>query len=706
MNYSEFKSKYQIQLNEQQETALLNVEGEILLLAVPGSGKTTVLISRLGYMIFCKNISPESILTVTYTVAATNDMKERFSNKFGTEYANGLECRTINGISQKILQYYGKITGKEPFRVADKETVSIVKAVFRNITGQFATENDIKVVQTAITYVKNMRLTEAEIEKYEVEVNDFYEMYKAYNKELRARSLIDYDDQMVYALRILERFPEVLNYFQDKYQYFCVDEAQDTSKLQHDMLNLLASKSRNLFMVGDEDQSIYGFRAAYPEALVRFKKEHLGAKVLLMELNYRSGQKIVEAADKLIQLNRNRHEKSMRASRSIEGLISQIPVKLRQNQYGYLVKVAEDCNEKTAVLYRNNESALPIIDILDRRNIAYQLKKSEMTFFSHPIVKDICDFIKLAINPDDDDAFRNIYYKLGVGITKTVALSAIEQKKQESCFFDVIAKDIHSSGFVRKQCRALTTHFHNMQNENAGKAIYRILHFMGYQEYMKSHGMDSSKAEILQMIGNQEESLTGFLERLEWLQKIVLNGNVNSQSKFILSTIHSSKGLEYERVYMLDMMQGVLPSLKEPKINNAKPEDIAIYEEERRMYYVGMTRAKNKLFIFTFGDKRTSDFSKSVFDMKKSIEKFPAQKRLTVNLALNPYKTNSNHSIMSNTSLEEYEMGVIVRHKKCGRGVVIERTGNMAEILFDNESVPRKISLDFVVANGLIKIDK
>lgn len=706
MNYSEFKSKYQIQLNKQQETALLNVEGEVLLLAVPGSGKTTVLISRLGYMIFCKNIRPENILTVTYTVAATNDMKERFSQKFGTEYANRLEFRTINGISHKILQYYGKITGKEPFGLANKELVSIVKGVFRNITGQYATENDIKVIQTAITYVKNMRLTDMEIEKFEVEVNDFYTIYKAYNKELRARSLIDYDDQMIYALRILEKYPNVLKYFQDKYQYFCVDEAQDTSKLQHDMLNLLASKSRNFFMVGDEDQSIYGFRAAYPEALVRFEKEHSGAKILLMELNYRSGQKIVEAADKLIQLNRNRHEKSMRAFRNTEGAISKITVNLRQNQYGYLLKVAEECNEETAVLYRNNESALPLIDIFDRKNIPYRLKKSEMTFFSHPIVKDICDYIKLAINPDDAEAFRNIYYKLGAGVTKAVAFSAIEQKKYERSFLDVIAADVNNSNFMRKRCRALAVDFYNMQNENAGKAIYQILHFMGYQEYMESHGMDSSKAEILQMIGNQEENLKEFLERLEYLQKIVLNGNENSQSNFILSTIHSSKGLEYERVYMIDMMQGILPSLNEPKNNSSKPEDIAIYEEERRMYYVGMTRAKNKLHIFTFDDKKTSDFSKCVFDMKKSMEKIPVPKKPTVNLALNPYKTDTKHSNVSSTSLEEYEMGVIVRHKKCGRGVIIERNRNMAEILFDNETVPRKIALDFVVPNGLLKIEE
>lgn len=186
--------------------------------------------------------------------------------------------------------------------------------------------------------------------------------------------MIDYDDQMIYALRILEQYPEVLAYFREKYQYFCVDEAQDTSKIQHDMMDLLAAKSRNLFMVGDEDQSIYGFRAAYPRALVEFESRHPGAQLLLMETNYRSRQEIVRAADQLIQKNRNRHAKTMTAARAAGGCVTEIRAVSRQGQYNYLLKVAEDCEQETAVLYRNNESALPIIDMLERKGLSYRVK--------------------------------------------------------------------------------------------------------------------------------------------------------------------------------------------------------------------------------------------------------------------------------------------------------------------------------------------
>lgn len=684
MEYTEFKRKYHIELNEQQEAAVQSIDGAVLLLAVPGSGKTTVLVARLGYMIFCKNINPESILTVTYTVAATSDMKKRFEKKFGSEYVSRLEFRTINGISQKILQYFGQITGRKPFQVADKETSGIIKKIFHDVTGQFATEIDIKNIQTAITYVKNMRLTEEEIYNLEVEIDDFPKIYENYNVELRKQKKIDYDDQMVYALRILEQFPNVLNYFQEKYKYLCVDEAQDTSKIQHDMINLLASKDENLFMVGDEDQSIYGFRAAYPQALVSFENVHEGAKVLLMESNYRSRQEIVVAADRFIQANKNRHEKHMKATRADGGKVVAIEAKGRKGQFNYLAKVAENCDRETAVLYRNNESALPLIDILERKGISYRLKKNEMTFFSHPVVSDICDFMRLAIAPCDEEVFLRIYYKLGAGISRNIANSIIESNRGEKALIDILCERREVPYYIKKQCKPLSTHFKNMVGEDAGKAIYRILHYMGYSEYMDDHGLDSGKADILKMLAEQESSIESFLDRLNFLNEITSNGREEYNSKFVLSTVHSSKGLEYDRVYMMDMLEGILPSCDEPKGKDVLPEEIDAYEEERRMYYVGMTRAKNELYIFTFNSYDTSRFSKAVF--------------------VNEKKSNKKSNIEN--MLSEYEMGIIVWHEKYGKGVVVDRDGEVAEILFDNQIDTKKFSLPYAVTTGALRVSE
>ena len=278
--YTQFREKYLNRLNEQQRAAVQSVEGPVLLLAVPGSGKTTVLITRLGYMIYCKGIDPKKILTVTYTVAATKDMSKRFASYFGEEMADQLEFRTINGICAKIIQYYGRKVGKAPFELVKDENTKagMLSQIFLESEHSYATESDLKNVRTLITYIKNMMLTEKEIlkleEKEEIRISV---IYKEYCRQLREQGMMDYDDQMLYAYNMLRRFPELLAHFQNMYPYICVDEAQDTSKIQHAIIALLSSKTENLFMVGDEDQSIYGFRAAYPEALLLFEKHHPNA---------------------------------------------------------------------------------------------------------------------------------------------------------------------------------------------------------------------------------------------------------------------------------------------------------------------------------------------------------------------------------------------------------------------------------------------
>lgn len=670
MTYEQFKERYNITLNKQQEEAVCTVDGPVLLLAVPGSGKTTVLVSRLGYMIYGKGIRPQQILTVTYTVAATRDMKERFISMFGEEYARQLEFRTINGISQKILQYFAECNHTTVYDVADKEAAELIKQTFHEVTGNFATESDLKDLQTGITYAKNMRLDLNEIQKMEEKILNFREIFQKYNKELKKRHMIDYDDQIVYALRILEQYPQVLRYFQQKYTYICVDEAQDTSKIQHDMIALLASSANNLFMVGDEDQSIYGFRAAYPQVLSSFEKTHPGAAVLFMELNYRSGSEIVEAADRFIQKNKNRHKKNVRPTREEKGSVRKIPVKNRGNQYYYLAKVAEECDKETAVLYRNHESALPLIDILERRGIPYRIRNHDTTFFSHPVVRDICDFISLAQNPWDGEIFLKIYYKMGAGISKAQAMYAIDHHVGQGALLETLLEEADVSSYTRRQGKALLTHFQNLVHENAGKAIYRIIHFMGYGEYMDDRGMDSGKADILKMLGDQEENLSEFQNRLIQLQQIMSEGTMHRDGNLILSTIHASKGLEYDRVYLADMIDGVLPGVNQTK-------EPAAYEEERRLFYVGMTRAKNELYVFSFQNGENSPFVTELFSKKK---------------------------VTSNPATE-LKAGMRIRHLKFGKGIVQKCEGNTARVEFADGSV-RNLAMSVVLGNHMITVEK
>ena len=351
-------------------------------------------------------------------------------------------------------------------------------------------------------------------------------------------------------------------------------------------------------MVGDEDQSIYGFRAAYPEALLDFEKTHTNAKVLLMEKNFRSNAKIVLAADRFIQKNSMRHEKHMVAARSAESDIKLISVTNRGNQYESLVKVAEECETTTAVLYRDNESALPLIDLLERRHISYIIKKADFTFFSHHIVLDVQNIMRFAINPNDTELFMQIYYKIHTYLNKVTAIRICEisEKKQISILDAAIQYGYLPEGTM-KNCKSMKMHLGLMINERAEKAIRRIVDSMGYGDYLERQKMKDSKIFILKSLAANESTPQAFISRLTELAQNIKEKENDFDCKFILSTIHSSKGLEYDNVYLMDICDGVFPeNVRDPK--SATAEEMKEYEEERRLFYVGVTRAKNTLFIF------------------------------------------------------------------------------------------------------------
>ena len=608
MTELEFLDRYTKQLNEQQLEAVQTVEGPVLLLAVPGSGKTTVLVNRLGYMIYCKEIAPENILTLTYTVAATKDMAARFTHIFGEELSGRLEFITINGICAKIIAYYGRMIGKTSFELCSDEkfTGQLLTNIYLNVEKDYPTESDIKGLRTLITYCKNMYLTPDEIKKLGKDNDiDLYRIYELYNAKLKEQSMMDYDDQMIYAYKILKGSQVTLKHFQDIYRYICVDEAQDTSKIQHMIISLLAGRDGNLFMVGDEDQSIYGFRAAYPDALLNFEKEHPGAKVLVMDKNYRSNARIVEAADIFIQHNKERHAKHICATKSAESEINFVSI-ARENQYSYLMKVAENPATRTAVLYRDNESVLPLVDLLERNNVPYNIKSADLTFFSNRVVLDIVNMLRFAFVPMDEELFMKIYFKFQAYIKKTDAIAMCQLAETNHSGILDAAELVDMNPHVLGNCRSLRTHFKNMANENPYKAINRIENFMGYGDYLGANNIDTNKIFILKQLAKQEKDIPSFLNRLSVLRQLLMEKKNDPGTKFILSTIHSSKGLEYDSVMLIDVLNGVFPNKVLRQHTKATPQEKKDYEEERRIFYVGMTRAKEHLTIFKYKDRPSS----------------------------------------------------------------------------------------------------
>ena len=743
MEWKEFETTFSVKLNQQQKEAVQSTKGPVLLLAVPGSGKTTVLVTRLGYMIYCKNIPPDSILTVTYTVAATKDMSERFAVHFGEDMAKRLEFRTINGICARIIQYYGRRIGKTPFELVkdEKATTGMLIRICQDHGMGYPTESDLKNVRTLITYIKNMMLNEEELQKLEEESDiRIAGIYREYCRQMREQKLMDYDDQMLYAYNILRKDPGVLAYFQNRYPYICVDEAQDTSKIQHAIIALLAAGTGNLFMVGDEDQSIYGFRAAYPEALLSFEKKHSGAKVLLMEENFRSNAKIVEAADKFIQKNTLRHEKHMRAAREAGADIREISLKSRKAQYVYLMKAAQECTTgmagmsgseehrgradasvmETAVLYRDNECSIPLIDLLERKNIPYRMRNADLSFFTHRTVLDVQNIIRFAMDPKDTELFMQIYYRLKLFFNKKDALryAQISQEKDMEVL-DAALKYGNLEKYQEDNIRNLKRQMVRILNMPGDEAVNQILTYMGYQDYLKKMGMNANKLETVKLIGSRVESPEKLLERLEELRTIIQEKVSDKDCPFILSTMHASKGLEYDTVYLLDVMDGILPEKVLANPRTASKEELETYEEERRLFYVGVTRAKNQLNVFT--TNKPSKFCSELLGKRNLREN--QQKEYAGIKKWGDYSPAGTYGIKGNGMYHGYGTGhgsqkqpgksyqeladalgegMIVKHKKFGEGGVVDMEGEHIRIQFGDNV--KNMDLKVLARLGMLEI--
>lgn len=665
MNYNEFLKEYDLtHLDAQQQEAVRATDGPILLLAVPGSGKTTTLIARLGYLVIGKGVSPETILTMTYTVAATGEMKDRFAKKFGSQYADKMNFKTINAVCASIIRSY-EWYGHKAFKlVSDEGEISkILTGIWLNVCKKYPTESDIKELRMKITYVKNQMVPKKELDSVTVSSSDgtisIKELYEEYVRFMRNSSLMDFDDQLVFSYQILKKNPKILNRFQDKYQYICVDEAQDTSFIQHRIIQMLAEKSRNIFMVGDEDQSIYGFRAAYPKALLEFERTWKDAKVLFIETNYRSTPEIVGTSMDFIRQNKKRRDKKMKAFNPSGAKIDILWAKNRIQQFDMIADIAHDATEPVTFLYRNNDTALPIIDTLDRSGIPYKVRAVDSLFFTNIIYRDVMCIFRLALNPSDGEAFMQIYYKLGLYVKKAVAEEAVAMGGNI-----LFGLKNQVGKYTKGKLDSIIADFKKIPNLAPANAI-DLIYEMGYGDYLEQHGIDSFRLNIMRTLGVREKTIPEFIKRLEYLQKVIRAGSKTDNAKVLLSTIHSAKGLEYDNVVLVDVADGVFPS-------NSKDTDI---EEEKRLFYVAMTRARKKLCIFAFREEE-SEFTEYV----------------------RSYLSNGSHVFSDNI-----RVGQKIKHRFFGTGVVTSIKGDALTARFENSKELKTMSLSYIIRNKIIK---
>lgn len=596
----QFLTTYQIRLNRQQREAVGRTEGNTLLLAVPGSGKTTVIIARCAYLIEAMKVDPGRILTLTFSRASAADLKNRYLR----DYPGGNQVphfSTIHSFALSVIRRCEKRIGKKAFDVLASNQ-GLIAEVYRNMKGQRPGESEMAEITSKLTYVKNLMLSQEEIEKIECQDFDFPKFYSLYEQEKKRRRLMDFDDLLVYAWRLLRKDPGLLEEYRRRYDYINIDEAQDTSKIQHAIIQLISKDAKSLFMVGDEDQSIYGFRGAYPEGLLSFEKDYPNSKVLLMETNFRSTGRLVRQADQFIRLNEGRYDKHLQSSRE-EGLTPvQEYFKNEEAMYRYILESVRRENKEVAILYRNNESAIALIDLFEREGVPYRLKEHTPVFFSNFLLRDLRDFYEFSKHPDDFDLFTRICFKNSARISKDVLTRLTHT---EGNIFRAL-KSLHLPDWLTEDIDDLDMSLRGLGRLSAADALDTILYqagYMSYLEYRIQNGLKreviQQKLDILRTIAKREKNLDAFFSRLDELRGIITSHADETRGP-LLSTIHSSKGLEFEKVIMLDIYDGILPA---PGSGDAE-EERREYLEEVRLFYVGVTRAKNELVFLSLGSSK------------------------------------------------------------------------------------------------------
>ena len=517
--------------------------------------------------------------------------------------------------------------------------------------------------------------------------------------------------------------------------------------MQHAIIELLAQKTGNLFMVGDEDQSIYGFRAAYPEALLRFSAVWPGAKTLLLEDNYRSTPEILRLAGMFIEGNRERYSKTIRATRAKGRRVHLAHAASRQAQYRYLLALAGEQGAPFSVLYRNNDSALPLIDALERAGLPYHCRSFDDTFFTHRIVCDVQDILRFAATPDDAERFLRIYYKFGALISKEAAQAAcIQSGRTNTPILDCLLAQAGLSDEGLERVRRLKVGFEALETL-PGEALMRTIWGpLGYGGFVTERRLDPGKYFILQMLAAREPSAEAFLARLDTLRQTIRVHTDAPDARLTLSTIHSSKGLEYEQVYLLDIHDGVLPS--RPDAADGTADERREYEEDRRLFYVAMTRAKDELTLFDYPDapsafireaqgylpvpvRAKDDFAAIVPENACGLRyrhethgegrilaqcedemllAFPDGDRLmrAGQMLLEQSRAEvwqapgAPAAAQTTPNAQTLGPGSVIRHKKYGMGRIVSIDGPFADIRFEGETAARRFNLAHSLRSGFL----
>ena len=569
-------------LTNQQNLAANHMDGPILVLAGPGAGKTTMLLHRISNL--SKIIDPVHILTITFSKNQAIDMEERYDGK-------ETNFMTIHAFCYLIIRNYLKKNNKS-LRLLETDDLyskyDLIRNIYYRLNNKKITNEDLKEFFKDISYMKNAMLNENYLKNSKVK--ECIKIYRAYENFKIKNFYIDFDDMQVIALKLIENDKNLLNSIRNKYRYIQVDEGQDTSLIQFKIIEKIAAPNNNLMIVADDDQSIYSFRASDISYLLNFKNIYPESKTIILNENHRSGKNIVDISSRFIDKNNFRYKKDLYTNNTFDSNITIKSFKNVYDQYKFIRKnITTD--DKCAVLFRNNIQALNMISFFMDDGIDFSLKISDPYFLDSKIIEDFFDIIEFSNDFSKTEIFKEVYYKIGTFLSKDDIVK-LEFKPINQNIFDFY----YSSEIDDYKIDALIKtekELKHIRNLILSKKISFIYKYLGYKSYI-SNFSKRYKEEVV----NKDlfvESLVNFAKDLndkkDFEDKVnKLNRYINNNSNIILSSIHKSKGLEYDTVFIINLNENEFPMIGDGDDYNKN------LEEERRVMYVAMTRAKKELF--------------------------------------------------------------------------------------------------------------
>lgn len=669
-------------LNEEQLKAVSHIDGPMLVLAGAGSGKTKVLTNRIANLIE-NGISPYNILAITFTNKAAKEMKDRVINLIGVAAYN-IQISTFHSLGLKILKENYDILGYEKnFTIIDSDDVlTIIKKIMKelNMSKDYYNPREIR---NKISSAKNEMMSLDEFSKVEFDYK-VVEVYKRYLKKLKSGNSVDFDDLLIIPIKLFKTYPNILEKYQDRYKYILIDEYQDTNEAQYTFSKLLAAKYRNIFVVGDNDQAIYAFRGANYKNILNFEKDYPETKTILLEENYRSTKTILNAANSVIKHNKERKDKKLWSSNPVGDKITYKEVENEKEESAYVSEEIQKLikegvkEEDIAILYRTNAQSRVVEEEMLKKNIKYRVVGS-FYFYNRKEIKDLLCYLRLINNHKDDVSLLRIINtpKRGIG-EKTIDNLTNEAAEKDLSLYDAISsgKELEFKKLIEELTKeskvlSLTELVDNILDKSGMKR--ELSSSKSLEDEIRLENLNEFKGVTKSY---EEEygsaSLEDFLNEISLVSD--MSEHQDGSNRVSLMTVHSVKGLEFDYVFLVGMEEGIFPHYN--AINDGGRSAI---EEERRLCYVAITRARKKLYILSaksrmlFGNISRNMPSRFINEIDEEYLDIDKDKKSTKILSKVHKKIDKNI---------KYEIGEKISHTDFGEGIIISIDKSILTVAF------------------------